>query len=316
MWMIFAILSMILCAMGEMLSNKVVRENTVVGPLLVYSATSFFCFLSAIAMWLMGIGESGASPVIVLIEHPLIILSTASTFLSSLLMFVAFKYIEVSIEAVISGVSSIFLFLGLVSINVFTGKLESVKEILAPGRLIPIVIIIVLIFWLSKMGENNDDVLHKNEKKHTAMLTGILIMLFSCIFDASDSLIISYCVGDNQVGSIDYYIATSFTDILFGVACFVIAIVKLKKEHILHKDCTKKIPVMTIIGILAISCMLTYFIGSGYDAVKFAMLYIAYPVVPLIGARIFLKERYTAKQYFCIFGIAIASIVFCLMDYV
>ena len=316
MWMIFAILSMILCAMGEMFSNKVVRENTVVGPLMVYSATSFFCFLSAIAMWLMGIGESGASPVTVLIEHPLIILSTASTFLSSLLMFVAFKYIGVSIEAVISGVSSIFLFLGLVSINVFTGKLESVKEILVPGRLIPIVIIIVLIFWLSKMGENNDDVLHKNEKKHTAMLTGILIMLFSCIFDASDSLIISYCVGDNQVGSIDYYIATSFTDILFGVACFVIAIVKLKKEHILHKDCTKKIPVMTIIGILAISCMLTYFIGSGYDAVKFAMLYIAYPVVPLIGARIFLKERYTVKQYFCIFGIAIASIIFCLMDYV
>ena len=59
-----------------------------------------------------------------------------------------------------------------------------------------------------------------------------------------------------------------------------------------------------------------YAIGSGYDAVEFAMLYIAYPIVPLIGAGVFLKERYTAKQYFCIFGIAIASIIFCLMDYV
>ncbi len=315
MWMMFAILSMVLCAMGEMLSNKIVRENTATGPLMVYSATSFFCFLSAIAMWLVGIGESGASPVGILIEHPLIILSTASTFLSSFLMFVAFKYIGVSIEAVISGVSSIFLFLGLVSINVFTGKLESVKEILAPGRLIPIVIIIVLIFCLSKTDENNG-ALSKNGKKHTAMLIGILIMLFSCIFDASDSLIISYCVADNQVGIIDFYIATSFMGILFGAGCFVIAIVKLKNEHIMYKDCVKRIPAMTIIGILAISCMLTYMIGSGYDAVKFAMLYIAYPIVPLIGARIFLKERYTAKQYFCIFGIAIASIVFCLMDYV
>ena len=87
MWMMFAILSMVLCAMGEMLSNKIVRENTAAGPLMVYSATSFFCFLSAIAMWLVGIGESGASPVGILIEHPLIILSTASTFLSSFLMF-------------------------------------------------------------------------------------------------------------------------------------------------------------------------------------------------------------------------------------
>ena len=201
------------------------------------------------------------------------------------------------------------------SINVFTGKLESVKEILAPGRLIPIVIIIVLIFCLSKTDENNG-ALPKNGKKHTAMLIGILIMLFSCIFDASDSLIISYCVADNQVGIIDFYIATSFMGILFGAGCFVIAIVKLKNEHIMYKDCVKRIPAMTIIGILAISSMLTYMIGSGYDAVKFAMLYIAYPIVPLIGARIFLKERYTTRQYFCIFGIAIASIIFCLMDYV
>lgn len=316
MWIIFAIVSMILCAIGEILSNKIVRENTVIGPLMVYSATSFFCFLSAITMWLLGIGESGASPVRILVEHPLIILSTVSTFLATFLIFIAFRYIGVSIEAVISGVSSIFLFLGLMSINIFTGKLESVNEILLPGRLIPIILIIVFIFLLSKTNESNDDAFLKKGKKISAMVTGILIILAACIFDASDSLIVSYCIADNQVGIIDYYISTCVMDIVFGTGCFIMAIVKLNKVHVPNKDCVKIIPKMVLIGILAICSMLTYLIGSGYDAVKFAMLYIAYPIVPLIGARVLLKERYNGKQYFCIFGIAISSIVFCLMDYV
>ena len=315
MWMILAILSMVLCATGEMLSKKIVQEDTVIGPSMAYFATSLFGFLSAIIMWIIGIGESGASPVGILIENPLIILSTASTFLSSLLGLVALRYIGVSVGASFSGVSSIFLFLGFVGINFFTGKLESVKDILAPTRLIPIILIIVFIFLLSKTDVAVDET-EKNKKKTGAMLTGVLLLLVACAFDASDSLIVSYCVGDNQVGSIDYYIATSFMDILFGVGCFVMAIIKLKNTHILYKELYRKAPSMVILGILSISCMLTYFIGSSYDAVKVAMLYIAYPIVPLIGAGVFLKERYTAKQYFCIFGIAIASIVFCLMDYV
>ena len=315
MWMILAILSMVLCATGEMLSKKIVQEDTAIGPSMAYFATSLFGFLSAIIMWIIGIGESGASPVGILIENPLIILSTASTFLSSLLGLVALRYIGVSVGASFSGVSSIFLFWGFVGINFFTGKLESVKDILAPTRLIPIILIIVFIFLLSKTDVAVDET-EKNKKKTGAMLTGVLLLLVACAFDASDSLIVSYCVGDNQVGSIDYYIATSFMDILFGVGCFVMAIIKLKNTHILYKELYRKAPSMVILGILSISCMLTYFIGSSYDAVKVAMLYIAYPIVPLIGARIFLKERYTAKQYFCIFGIAIASIVFCLMDYV
>ena len=315
MWMILAILSMVLCATGEMLSKKIVQEDTAIGPSMAYFATSLFGFLSAIIMWIIGIGESGASPVGILIENPLIILSTASTFLSSLLGLVALRYIGVSVGASFSGVSSIFLFLGFVGINFFTGKLESVKDILAPTRLIPIILIIVFIFLLSKTDVAVDET-EKNKKKTGAMLTGVLLLLVACAFDASDSPIVSYCVGDNQVGSIDYYIATSFMDILFGVGCFVMAIIKLKNTHILYKELYRKAPSMVILGILSISCMLTYFIGSSYDAVKVAILYIAYPIVPLIGARIFLKERYTAKQYFCIFGIAIASIVFCLMDYV
>ena len=315
MWMILAILSMVLCATGEMLSKKIVQEDTAIGPSMAYFATSLFGFLSAIIMWIIGIGESGASPVGILIENPLIILSTASTFLSSLLGLVALRYIGVSVGASFSGVSSIFLFLGFVGINFFTGKLESVKDILAPTRLIPIILIIVFIFLLSKTDVAVDET-EKNKKKTGAMLTGVLLLLVACAFDASDSLIVSYCVGDNQVGSIDYYIATSFMDILFGVGCFVMAIIKLKNTHILYKELYRKAPSMVILGILSISCMLTYFIGSSYDAVKVAMLYIAYPIVPLIGAGVFLKERYTAKQYFCIFGIAIASIFFCLMDYV
>lgn len=316
MWMVFAIVSMVLCAAGEMVSNKIIRKNVNVGPFLVYFATSLFGFISAIFIWLAGKGESGASPVHILKEHPLILLSTTSTFLSALLVLVAFRYIGVSIEATVSGISAIFLFLGLVSIHVFTGKLEAMKEILFPGRLISVLVIIVLIFFLAKSDEDDVNAALKKKKKRTAMVTGILILLVSSIFDASDSLIVAYCVGDNQVGAVDYYIAMCFADMLFGTGCLVTALVKLKKTHSIKKEDVKSIPGMILVGFLSVACMLTYMLGSDYDAVNFAMSYIAYPIVPLAGARFFLKERYTVKQYIGIVGIVIASIAFCVMDYI
>lgn len=316
MWMIFAISSMVFYAMEEVVGKRIVRENTTSGSWMVYSMASLFTFSSAVVMWILGMGESGQAPIYILMENPLILLNSISTCLASLLVFVAFKYIGVSIEASISGISSIFLFLGLVSINVFTGKLEAVKELFSPGRLIPIIVIIILIFLLSKTDEIAVDEAIKNKKKRTAMLTGILIVLVACIFDASDSLIFAYCISEKPIGEIDYYMAVNLPNLFYGLFSCIMAVVLSKKANYKFQFTRKSVLLLVLIGVFDISCLITYVIGSGYDAVKFAMLYIAYPIVPLIGARIFLKERYTAKQYICIFGIAIASIVFCLMDYV
>ena len=316
MWMIFAFSSMVLYAMEELVGKRVVRENTTSGSWMVYSMAALFTFSSAVIMWILGMGESGQAPIYILMENPLILLNSISTCLASLLVFVAFKYIGVSIEASISGISSIFLFLGLVSINVFTGKLEAVKELFSPGRLIPIIAIIILIFLLSKTDEIAVDEAIKNKKKRTAMLTGILIVLVACIFDASDSLIFAYCISEKPIGEIDYYMAVNLPNLFYGLFSCIMAVVLSKKANYKFQFTRKSALLLVLIGVFDISCLITYVIGSGYDAVKFAILYIAYPIVPLIGARIFLKERYTAKQYICIFGIAIASIVFCLMDYV
>lgn len=316
MWIIFALSSMILYAMEEVVGKKIVRENITSGSWMVYSMASLFTFASAVIMWILGMGESGQSPVHILMENPLILLNSISTCLASLLVFVAFNYIGVSIEAAISGISSIFLFIGFLSINVFTGKLEAVKELFYPGRLIPIIAIIILIILLSKTDDVAVDVALKNKKKRTAMLTGILIVLLACLFDASDSLIFAYCISEKPIGEIDYYIAVNLPNLFYGLFSCIMAVVLSKKANYKFQFTRKSVLPLVLIGVFDISCLITYVIGSGYDAVKFAMLYIAYPIVPLIGAGVFLKERYTAKQYFCIFGIAIASIIFCLMDYV
>ena len=316
MWMIFAFSSMVLYAMEELVGKRVVRENTTSGSWMVYSMAALFTFSSAVIMWILGMGESGQSPICILMENPLILLNSICTCLASLLVFVAFKYIGVSIEASISGISSIFLFLGLVSINVFTGKLEAVKELFYPGRLIPIIAIIILIILLSKTDDVAVDVALKNKKKRTAMLTGILIVLLACLFDASDSLIFAYCISEKPIGEIDYYMAVNLPNLFYGLFSCIMAVVLSKKANYKFQFTRKSVLPLVLIGVFDISCLITYVIGSGYDAVKFAMLYIAYPIVPLIGARIFLKERYTTRQYFCIFSIAIASIIFCLMDYV
>lgn len=316
MWILFALGSMIFCAAEELVEKHIVKESPTSGPWVAYSSVSLFTFVSTVVMWGMGMGESGQSPFYILMENPVILFGSVSTGLALLLVFFAYKYIGVSIEAVVLGVSSIFLFLGFASVNVFTGKLEAVKELFLPGRFIPIIVFIVLIFLLSKTDDVVVDAATKTKHKRTAILTGILIVLAACIFDASDSFICAYCLSEMSIGEMDYYMAVNLPNLLYGIISGAIAIFMSKKANQQTRFTRKNVLLLVLIGVLEISCLLTYAIGSGYDAVKFAMLYIAYPIVPLIGARIFLKERYTAKQYFCIFGIAIASIVFCLMDYV
>ena len=315
MWMLFAISSMVLYAMEELVGKKIVRDNSTSGSWMVFSATSLSILAFGCVLWISGLGESGQSPILILMENPWILLNSVCTRLAMLLVFIAFKYIGVSIEAAISGVSSVVLFLGFVSINIFTGKLEAVKELFIPGRLIPIILIIVLIFLLSKTDEETVGTALKN-KKAGIMITGIVLVLLACIFDASDSLIFAYFISEEAIGEIDYFMSASLLNLFYGAFSIIMVVVTRKKTDYTHQFARKNILFLVLVGIFDICSSLTYVIGSGYDAVKFAMLYIAYPIVPLIGAGIFLKERYTAKQYFCIFGIAIASIVFCLMDYV
>ena len=316
MWMIFALLSMLLYATEELVGKKIVRQTGASGSWMIYAMASLFTFASAIVMWALGMGESGQSPVRVLLDNPLILLTSVSTCLATLLVFIAFRYVGVSVEASISGISSIFLFLGFVCINLFTGELAAVKELLLPGRLIPILVIIALVFWLSGTDEATLDPAPKAKKKHAAMVTGILIVLVACIFDASDSLIFAYCISEKPIGEIDYYMAVNLPNLFYGISACIMASVTSGKAERPRRLTSKDLLLLVSVGVLDISSLLTYVLGSGYDAVKFAILYIAYPIVPLIGAKVFLKERYTAKQYICIIGIAIASIVFCIMDYV
>lgn len=53
-----------------------------------------------------------------------------------------------------------------------------------------------------------------------------------------------------------------------------------------------------------------------FDAVRTSIFFVAYPIFSIFTARIFLKERYTLKQYICIGAITLAAIVFCAMDYI
>ena len=306
---------MVLYAMEELVGKKVVRDNIASGSWMIFSATSLFALAVGCILWALGLGESGQSPVYILFDNPLILLNSVCTRLAILLVFVAFKYVGVSVEAAISGISSAVLFLGFVGINAFTGKMEAVKELFLPGRLVPIVVIIALIFLLSKTDDAAIGTALKS-KKTSVMLTGILLVLVACIFDASDSIIFAYCISEKAIGEIDYYMAASLPNIFYGLFSCIMAVVSQKKADQKQSFSRKTVLLLVSVGILDICSTLSYVIGSGFDAVKFAMIYIIYPIVPIIGARIFLKERYSAKQYFCIFGIAIASIVFCLMDYV
>ena len=75
----------------------------------------------------------------------------------------------------------------------------------------------------------------------------------------------------------------------------------------------QSLPVI-VYGGLSILYIGFYLMGTYADPVKSPILWCAYPILPLIAARVILKEGYSRRQYICIWVIALASIAFCLTE--
>ncbi|MCF0137217.1 MAG: hypothetical protein HUJ66_02505 [Oscillospiraceae bacterium] len=314
MWLILTLASMLICTFSEIFAKKHVLTDENNGPVKLRICSSVVVVLLVPLFYALGLSESGLLPWEILKEHPAIILMTSCTFMCTFCLVLSFRFIGVTMESAVSSTSAVFLFAGMLLVNLFFGKLEDIRGTLVPAKLLPIVIIILALFLLPNADGIGRD-RSPNADKAAArkrIVIGILIVLLSNFFDVSDSIIAAVLLTDTDVGVFDTIISGALVSGFYSLLLYIGSWAKHKKPlHLLSRSNRY----CFVYAILSILCIVVSLIAYAYDAVSSAILWLSYPVLPIIASALILKERYSKRQYLCIAVIIAASLVFCIADY-
>lgn len=316
MWLIFAFLSLLNYAVTDLFGKRCVDDGDSLVPVKLSVSSSAISFVISIILYIFGFGESGMTPWQILYHNPLIIVNMLCFILQWVVYLLSMKYINLSISEAISGSTGVFYFVGLVFLNLFIGKFPAVREILHPLRLIPVILVLGFIFlypnverFAKKRAAESVDDLRKSRHKFNV---GVCILIFSLILDSLDSLTTTLIIDDGSVGTVDYIMASYFSTIL-PISVFSVFIrAKNKKWHIPVINDNRYAKCYCITALMS---SVLYITASYFDAVRTGILFLAYPIVPIIGAKLILKEKHTWRQNLCIWVITFSAIAFCVFDY-
>jgi len=316
MWLILSLLSLLAFAAADMLGKKNMDSGSETAQLEMLVSYEAMAIVTGAVLWALGLGESGHSPWQLIAEHPLLWATQLTSLLYWLLFLFSMRYVGLSMEEAVSGAFGVFYFVGLLVVSLLTGRLSAVSDMLHPLRLVPI--ILVLLF--SALLPNTEVIAQKRVGNLTAktkaerrrVIVGLLILLLGTAFDSADSLVVTLIFDGGSLGTVDYIIASQ----LINAPAMIVFLIMLRvKRHRWFVPFVHGGKYALGFAVFMLLSMILYMFSASMDAVRTGIIFIAYPIVPIIGAQILLKERYSWRQALCIWVITLSSIAFCIADY-
>jgi len=314
MWIVFSMLCMVLLTVADIIGKKAVGEDES-APLKLQISVLATLFTVGLLMYAFGLGESGMAPWVIACQHPIILVAICCLAFSDYLYLFCMRFVGMSVMEAIGGLSGIFIFSALFVYNAVTGKLDTVKEMYFPARLILICIIMVFAFLLPNIDNlktKKTEITPEQKSKRKATVIGVLIALAATLITSGDDLISSIVLGTETVGYVDYMMTGYFLSVVPMSVLIIALLKKRKKQKVTSRSINKYSVLYVVLTLAQMSCGL---FASSSDAVRTEIMYLTYPVISIIGARIILKEKYSIKQTACIWIVTLASAAFCIIDY-
>ncbi len=314
MWLFANILTLSSCLLYDYLGKRCIdskKDEAICTTSLTYG---ILCFLIAVIIYALGLGESGQAPWMLIDETPAAVYSCLCTLFFDVINLFAFYFIGITVENVIFSFGSVFMVLGLVLINLFSGKLEGIQEILRPLPLICLFLIIAGTVLLPHVDEIGTGKKHrspgqsqKGQPERKDMIAGILLIILSSAFDAGDSLISSVALSEESGNSIDYIIVYFFLSAIYN--CVFSAIFMGIKRRWLWVFQRKYLYAWRYALSGVALTLLTYW-AITVDAVRADLAWVIYPALAMIAGKVLLKEKFSRREYACMIGIILCSTVF------
>ena len=103
MWLVFCIISMLICAAYELLGTEIMQSDEDYMTMKLKISVIGVEFIAGLVLYFLGAGESGLSPVKLILEHPLIVVATSFTVASGILYMWGLKFVGLSIQEALCG---------------------------------------------------------------------------------------------------------------------------------------------------------------------------------------------------------------------
>ncbi|MCR5831423.1 MAG: hypothetical protein K6G67_04675 [Lachnospiraceae bacterium] len=229
--------------------------------------------------------------------------------------FNGYKYNEVTIESPIEGISGGTSTILLIVAYLILGRVDSVSELLTPLRTTGMIFILFSIILLAstrnregRRNEQQGDGLQKTSWKWRGLGTLIFPVLFAMI-DSVETVVSGICLDSTYGYSMpegDSIILVGMEYSIFSLGCWLYLLIKeCDMYHPLKKENLPRLlgSVTDNIGVVF------YSYAMAVDSISTDPILAVYPVVSMIGARIFMKEKVSPIQYITVLLIVAGSIL-------
>jgi len=293
---------MLAYAVADVLGKRKVGAGTVWTTVELLASCSALAFAAALVLFACGLGESGRTPWAILAAEPLVLVTTLCFAAFWLLGLVSFRYLGLSASAAVGGTNGIVFFVGMLLVNLVSGRLGAVHEMLHPARIVPILAVLAGGFLLPRQ--------ERTSAARRRTVVGMMIVLLAVLLDGGDSLVTAVIFDAGRIGPVDFMTASWFA--LFPIVALLSVFLRVKEGAWI-------IPFrgrsgMVVYAAFAVLASVAYLFASSHDAVRTGVVFVVAPVVTMIAARVFLKERFTLRQNLCIWTVALAAVAFCIAD--
>lgn len=217
--------------------------------------------------------------------------------------------VESSVEGISGGTSTVLLILAYLIL----GRIDSVSALLTPLKTTGILVVVISVVALSAI-RNRESRNSKEENKPGSFWRrhGLGTLIFPVMFavvDGLETIVTGVCL-DTTYGYAmpegDSIIIVGMEYSVFALGCWCYTFWKEKKIY----NPFRGVNISRTLGALADNAGIVFYsYAMAINSVSTDPLLALYPIVVMIGGRIFMKEKISTAQYICLFGIIAGSIM-------
>ncbi len=295
---VFTLLSMLMTSARDLFEKKSVESSTddALKTLVWYGIFNAILFF---LVFFLGMDETSRMPHELIFRNPVILLSPALNYICLLFALMAYKYLGVSVRNTFVNTDGLFFVILLVLYHTLTGRAGYATRLFDPLTMTGLVLVIGAGIIYPNLKERGAEKSSEAKPEWTSKVKGMVILglvvsVISAFFDGAESMVSSVLIGDEIVDSIDFICLLALIQVIISFFVWLYLWIKNKRIYNPFRKSEKYRYIGQGCGLLS---DLLYVFALSDDALLGIILWNAFPVIDIVAARIFMKEKLTARQY-------------------
>ncbi len=226
--------------------------------------------------------------------------------------FNGYIYNEVTVESPIEGISAGTSTVLLIVAYLVLGRVDSLKGLLTPLRTGGIILILFSIILLATVRNREGRKSSKGSEKDMWKWRGLGTLIFPILFsgiDAVETVITGVCLDTKYGYSMpegDSIIIVGMEYSIFALGCWIWIFAKERRFY----NPLKRENLPRLLGSVSDNVGIVFYsYAMAMDSVSTDPVLAVYPMLSMVGGRIFMKEKVSLAQYISVFCIVAGSVM-------